>query len=446
MLTEALVLSGFLYGGDVVRKRITPYVKKLHHYGKDIVQRRDEQKQGPKKKDPVAEKDIQRKVTVSAYSMTFAAAGHILYPPLALASIPGLVYVAADVFKSAYLSVAKEKKLNIDVPIVLIVIVCIAKGMFFICALNMFMAMYSRKLLQKVKNDSQNKIIDVFSQQPRTAWVLYDGGEVEASVDTLQPGDIVVVNAGETLPVDGEIVFGTASVDQHILTGESQPAEKGVDEKVFALTLVLSGKIGVRVEKAGQETTASQIGRILNETTNCQTDMQLWAEAMGDKAVLPTLLLSGIFWPLLGPQGALVVLNSHPKYKATIASYVGVLNFLGIASQEGILIKDGRVLELLNKVDTVVFDKTGTLTEDQLHFVQIHQWDAYEENEILSYAALAESKQTHPIARAILQEAEARQLDPAEFEEAEYKIGYGLVVKTGTETIRVGSLRFIEAE
>ncbi|MCI5192102.1 MAG: heavy metal translocating P-type ATPase [Candidatus Electrothrix sp. AU1_5] len=446
MLPEILVISGVLYGGDAARKRITPYVTKIYHYGRDIVQRRDKRRQQPQKKDLAADTDVQPKLIASVYSMAFAAAGNILYPPLTLLSLPGLLYGAKDILKSAYHAVVKEKKLNVDVPIVFLIVVCIGKGMFFICALNTFMAMYSRKLLQKVKNDSQNKIIDVFRQQPRTAWVMCNGVEVEVSVETLQQGDIVVVNAGETLPVDGEIVFGTASVDQHILTGESQPADKGVNEKVFALTLVLSGKIGIRVEKAGQETTASQIGRILNETTNCRTDMQLWAEELGDKAVLPALLLSGLSWPLLGLQGAMVILNSHPKYKATITNYIGVLHFLGIASQEGILIKDGRMLELLNKVDTVVFDKTGTLTEDQLHFVQIHRWDVYEENEILSYAALAESKQTHPIARAILREAEARKLSLEKFEEAEYKIGYGLIVKTGTGMIRVGSLRFIETE
>ena len=446
MLPEVLVLSGMLYGADTLKKKITPHFKKLRDHGKEIVRGQKKDIRHKQEEKTATDTSIQRNLTVSGYSMAAAAAGHLLYPPLGLLSVPGLLYVSTDIFKSAYDSIRIKKKLNIDFPIVLIISVCIVQRMFFICTLNAFMAMYSRRLLQKIKNDSQNNIIDVFRQQPRTAWVLCEGVEVEVAVDTLQEGDIVIVNAGETIPVDGRITFGAASVDQHILTGESQPAEKGGNEKVFALTLVLSGKIGIQVEKAGQETTASQIGRILNETTNFKTDMQLWTEETGDKAVLPALLLSAVCWPVIGIQGAMVVLNSHPKYKTTIASYIGVLNFLSIASRKGILIKDGRIFELLNKVDTVVFDKTGTLTEERPHIVQIHRWSTYEENEILSYAAAAESKQTHPIARAILQEAEARKLNLAEFEEAEYKVGYGLIVKTGAGVIRVGSLRFIEAE
>jgi len=393
-----------------------------------------------------SEKEIDRKLTVAVASTVLAAAGSLFYPPLALFSIPGLVYIGADIFKSAYHSITKEQKINVDVPIFIIMVACVGDGYLFIGNFQSLLAMISRKILLKVKVDSQNDVIDLFRQQPKKTHVWCDGVEIEVLVETLKQGDIVVVNAGETIPADGYVCFGTALVDQHLLTGEAQPAEKGPDEKVFALTLVLFGRIGVQVENTGLHTTAAQIGQILNQTTNLKTEMQLWAEKMGDKAIVPMMLLSAACLPILGDSASLAILNSHPKYKTTITTYIGVLNFLSIASQQGILIKDGRVFEMLNKVDTVVFDKTGTLTENKMCLTQIYACEGYEENDILTLAAIAEKRQTHPIAMAILHEAGVRQLNLPESDETEYKVGYGLVVKKNSEMIRVGSFRFIEAE
>lgn len=463
MLFEVVMLCGLLYAGEVIGKKIALFTtKKRGNQTSDHEITLDEIKASSKKdalsklsedasttkkhKVAVSEKEINRKLAVSAMSIVLSVTGELFYPPLVFLSIPGLLYASTDIFKNAYTSLIKEKSVNVDSTITVVTVVCIFKGFFFICNLNTFFAMLSRKLLLRIKDDSQNDIIDIFSQQPHKAWVLFNGVEVERPADTLKEGDIVVVNAGETIPVDGSICFGTCLIDQHILTGESQPTEKGPNEKVFALTLVLSGKIGIRCENAGQKTTAAQIGQILNQTTNLKTDMQLWSEETGNKAVLPLMLLSGVCLPVLGSSSSLAVLNSHPKYKTTITTYIGVLNFLSLASQKGILIKDGRVFELLNKVDTIVFDKTGTLTENRMYVDQIHVCEQYEEDRILIFAAIAEQKQTHPIARAILHEADARQLQLPESDETAYKVGYGLTVKKNNEMIRVGSRRFIESE
>ena len=125
---------------------------------------------------------------------------------------------------------------------------------------------------------------------------------------------------------------------------------------------------------------------------------------------------------------------------------LGMLSTLNSASQEGILIKDGRVLDLLNEVDTVVFDKTGTLTEEVPHVGQIHTCSDYDAMSVLAVAAAAEYRQTHPIARAILKEAQDRQLTLPPIDEAQYKIGYGLSVTVENKLVRVGSRHFMEIE
>jgi Cu2+-exporting ATPase len=147
--------------------------------------------------------------------------------------------------------------------------------------------------------------------------------------------------------------------------------------------------------------------------------------------------------PIWGVIPATAFLYSHPQYKTTVAGSVAVLSSLNLASQKGILIKDGRTLELLNQIDTVVFDKTGTLTKEQPQVAVIHTSHGSSQLEVLRLAAAAEYKQSHPIARAILEEASSYQLEVPDICESEYKVGYGISVTLNDQVVRVGSVRFM---
>ncbi len=394
----------------------------------------------------LADKEATQSVIISSISMCLAAAGVWFYPPLMLLSLPGILYTSRYIFTGSYDALVNNRKVNIDVLYAVLQTLLLLGGYILVAGVTIWIYCLNRKMIAKIKDYSKSAIIDVFSQQPRTVWLLADGVEVEYPFESLQRDDIVVANAGETIPVDGTIVDGMASIDQHILTGESQPAEKGVGDEVFALTMILSGRVHIRVEKAGEETTAAKIGQILNQTVDFKTDMQLWAEMMTDKSALPFLILGGITAPYLGLTSALTIIHAHPRNKLTMAAAIGNMNFLNLASQKGLLIKDGRTLELLNGVDTVVFDKTGTLTQEQPHIGQIYTANGYEDVDILRYAAAAEYKQTHPIAKAILDAAEDRGLQVPDIDEADYEVGYGLKVLLDSQLVRVGSSRFIEKE
>ncbi|MCB0084327.1 MAG: HAD-IC family P-type ATPase, partial [Caldilineaceae bacterium] len=150
--------------------------------------------------------------------------------------------------------------------------------------------------------------------------------------------------------------------------------------------------------------------------------------------------------PLIGPMGALVILNAHFGYRLSVIGAISILNYLNLAGKQGVLIKDGRALVLLREVDTIVFDKTGTLTQEQPHIDRIHLCGGYSETDVLAYAAAAESRQTHPIARAILEEAQQRNIAVPLVNEADYKVGFGLKVNRGDQLLRVGSRRFMEME
>lgn len=387
-----------------------------------------------------------RNMNVSLVSMALAGAGNVFYPPLTLLSLPGIAYITQFAIREAWRSLARDRRLTVDSLSALMKILLVVNGYFFIASFSVFMFSLNRKLLDKISDDSKKNIIDVFKQQPSSVWVLAGDVEREIPFEQLKSGDIVVVGAGGTIPVDGVIADGSASVDQHILTGESQPAEKGQGDEVFALTLVLAGRICIEVRETGERTTAAQIANILNNTISTKTDVQLWSKEISDRTVLPTFALGAIAFPFLGRTGALGLVNSHFKYRATIASSIGVLNYLDKASHHGILVKDGHTFEVLKNVDTLVFDKTGTLTEEQPTVETIHALGELNEQEVLRLAAAAETRQRHPIARAISDKAAAMGVELPEIEEAAYKVGYGLTVGVEGKLVRVGSLRFMREE
>src|SRR5208337_3490599 len=165
-------------------------------------------------------------------------------------------------------------------------------------------------------------------KQPRYAWLLQDGQEIQVPLDRLQKGDIVVVNTGEVVPVDGVIVDGLAMIDQHALTGESTPAEKGVGDQVFASTVMVAGKMHVAVEKSGEQTATSKIAQILNDTAGYTLASQQRGEQLADKAVIPTLAVGALALGVMGPQGAAAVLNSDMGTGIRMAAPLAMLSTL----------------------------------------------------------------------------------------------------------------------
>ncbi|MCI5129673.1 MAG: heavy metal translocating P-type ATPase [Candidatus Electrothrix sp. AUS3] len=277
--------------------------------------------------------------------------------------------------------------------------------------------------------------------------MLKDGMEIELPFEELDDHCILIVRTGETVPVDGIVEQGIATIDQHILTGESRPAEKTTGDEVFASTVVLSGSIHVKVSKTGRATVAAQIGDILLKTADFKSSIQSSGERLADKSAVPTLLLSAVALPIVGSSGAVAVLNASFGYSVRIFAPISILNYLDMASRHGILVKDGRSLDLLTKVDTVVFDKTGTLTLEQPHVGDIHLCNGFNEKGLLQAAAAAEYRQTHPVARAILAEAEARELELDEVGNAKYEVGHGIRVKLASgNLISVGSILFMQIE
>ena len=252
-----------------------------------------------------------------------------------------------------------------------------------------------------------------------------------------------LLSAGQTIVIDGAVVKGIAMIDQHVLTGESQAVEKSINDKVFAGTLILTGKIYIRVEKTPQQTEVAKIGEILSNAANYRLEHEARSEKLADKLTFPMLAACGFALINVSSGGAAAILNSGFGSTMFFAGPLSMLSYLNIASHNDILVKDGRSLELLATIDTVVFDKTGTLTQEQPEVNEIHCCQSWTKDQVLSYAAMAEHRQTHPIAKAILAAAEQQGLAYSSPDEAHYQVGFGIQVNYQEQTVQVGSMRFM---
>lgn len=289
------------------------------------------------------------------------------------------------------------------------------------------------------ENQSRNNLISMFQLQPEKVWVRSNGAEIEIGFDQLQIGDTIVLHAGQIVPVDGTIVAGVATIDQHMLTGEAQPVEKRVGDAVLAATLLISGQVDITVEKTSTETTAGQIAEILNRTADDSKPTAAKGVATVDQLVVPTLALSLASLPFIGVIGAVNLIGANSTYTSYLSGSLAMLNFLNLAAKNGVLIKDAHALEQLSQVDTIVFDKTGTLTLEQPHIAQIHTLTSIEVEEVLRFAAAAEARQTHPIARAILAAATERNLHLPTIDQAHYEVGYGIKVRLVEDDKMIGA-------
>ena len=385
-------------------------------------------------------------LAICTASLPLAAAAQFAFPPLLPVSAALFAYTSIPCFKGSYDLIFKEKRLGCDVLDAIVVIGCLSTMQLLPGAILCWCLSFGRTLVKRTEDSSKKMLLNVFGKQPRFVWVVKDTIEVQIPMHELQQGDVIVVNTGEVMPVDGIVVEGIAMIDQHALTGESTPAEKGIGDRVFASTVMVAGKLFVAVESSGAETASAKIGKILADTAGYKLTRQHAGERLADRATAPMMAIGALGYATLGPAAGVAIVNCDLGTGIRMAAPLAMLSSLALCASRGILIKDGRALELMSEIDTVLFDKTGTLTQERPEVVQTHACQPWHEDAILGYAAAAEQKFHHPIALAILHAAKARGLALHSVDDSEMKIGFGIRVHLDGHLVRVGSRRFIEME
>ncbi|HCS92685.1 MAG TPA: hypothetical protein DIW77_22280 [Chromatiaceae bacterium] len=382
-----------------------------------------------------------------AYSTLLLAVSIVSLPlafwPRALVCLPMAAYLVRGEFVLAFRTLLQQRRLSLALLNAFYQTVLWLGGYYVLGAGLFVLNTLGGKISSIAEDRSQKGLADAFGQHPQTVWVAVDGAELEIAFEHLKIGDTVVVHAGEMIPIDGKIIQGNASVDQHRLTGEAQPADKGIGDQVLASTLVLAGLLHIHADRTGAETVAAKIGELLNNTASYQLAVTTRAEQFADSSVLPTFLVAGFAGLTVGYQAMVAIASTMLGISLRISGPIALLNYLNRAARAGILIKDGRSLELLNSIDTVVFDKSGTLTLDEQQVVGIDAFGNRGEDDLLTLAAAVEQRQSHPVARAILAHAASRELWLPSISEPQCELGFGIQARVQGELVQLGSERFM---
>ncbi len=302
------------------------------------------------------------------------------------------------------------------------------------------------------KGKASEAIRKLMGLQPRVARVVRDDTEVEVPVEQVKVGDTVVVRPGERIPVDGEVVEGYSSVDEKMITGESIPAEKQVGDQVIGATINKSGLLKFKATKVGADTMLSQIIKLVEEAQVARAPIQRLADLVASyfvPAVIVIASVSFIIWNLLG-QGFtfalgvfIAVLIIACPCALGIATPTAIMVGTGKGAENGILIKGGEYLEKAHKLDTIVFDKTGTLTKGEPSVTDAVAFAPYDEDQVLEFAASAESGSEHPLGEAIVRAARERGLNVPSLESFEALPGRGVAATCSGKKVLLGNRRLM---
>ncbi|BBA71659.1 heavy metal translocating P-type ATPase [Geobacter sulfurreducens] len=295
---------------------------------------------------------------------------------------------------------------------------------------------------------SRRLLTEMFRTGEEWAWVERDGGEVRLPLEEVQAGDRVVVRMGSLIPVDGVVVAGEALVSQASLTGESLPVLKRTGVMVYAGTAVEEGAITIRAEQVGDETRAARVVKIIEEAEALKAESQSRSEVMADRIVPFSFLASGLTFALTGNAGrAAAVLLVDYSCAIKLSTPLAILTSLARSARHRVLIKGGKYLELLARTDAVVLDKTGTLTEASPRVAEVVAFNGYDRAAILRNAACVEEHFPHPVATAVVRQAEREGLvHPEEHSEVEYVVAHGIASRLDGARIVVGSRHFVHED
>lgn len=398
------------------------------------------------------EKHIAKHQYAAITAMVLSAVSLVTSPTVALFGLPFLTYNYLFFLWQAKKSFDKRKNNKHKISLTLLDFFSISAALlagFFLASSLLFLTFFTAmRMIVQAEHEAHIDFKRIFGELADTVWLSKGGVEIETPLGEVKVDDLLIVRAGEMIPVDGEVVFGAGRVDQHLLTGESQPVDKSIGDEVLTSTLLVTGHLQVRVKRHGSETITGQIAQTLEHAATFKHHMQARSEKIVEQGATWTLLATAASLPFIGLSRAMSLTYSGFGYQMRMAAPLMVLNYLRIASNKGILIKDGRSLDTLQKIDTIVFDKTGTLTEGVPEIESVLACEGFSKNTLLQYAASAEQRQNHPVAIAIRQYATSQQIPILEVIDTDYAIGYGLNVTLdkgdNTElTLLIGSHRFM---
>ena len=310
------------------------------------------------------------------------------------------------------------------------------------------------KMLEaRSKGKTTDALKSLMKLAPKTATLVRDGAEVTVAIADVQKGDVFVVRPGENIPVDGVVLEGTSAVNESALTGESIPVDKAVGDKVSAATTNQSGFLRCEATRVGEDTTLAQIIKMVSDAAATKAPIAKIADTVSGffvPAVISIAVVTTIVWLLLGHElgyalarGISVLVISCPCALG-LATPVAIMVGNGLGAKNGILFKTAASLEAAGRTQIVALDKTGTITEGAPRVTDLLPAEGVTETELLTLAAALESRSEHPLAKAVLADAETKAITPPEVTDFAALPGNGLAAKLDGMDIYAGNAAFIQ--
>lgn len=311
------------------------------------------------------------------------------------------------------------------------------------------------KYVEGINTDKTKEAIqELMTITPNSAVIERDGKELTVTLDEIEKGDIVICKPGEKVAVDGTVVYGISHINESFITGESMPVKVEAGSKVIAGSINYEGAIKYKAEKIGRESTVSEIVRMVVEATNTKAPISKLADKVSSvfvPIVIAIAIITFFVWLIIGKNFA-VALNYFVTVLVVacpcslgLATPLAIVIASGVCSQKGILVKNSESLENAHKVKTIIFDKTGTLTKGTLSFSKMYNYSDLTDDDILKIIAGVEKKSEHPIAKAIVEEAEKRNIDFDEVKEFKAILGQGVFAVVENYDVLIGNKRLMDA-
>lgn len=327
-----------------------------------------------------------------------------------------------------------------------------AMDLYFESAATILTLITLGKYLESVsKGKTSDAIKKLIGLAPKNATIIRDGSEIVVPIDDVMVDDIVIVKPGERLPVDGEVVEGSTSIDESMLTGESIPVEKSLGSKVIGASINKNGYIKYRATKVGKDTTLSQIIKLVEEAQGSKAPIAKLADIISGyfvPAVIGLAILGAIIWAIAGKDAIFVltifisVLVIACPCALGLATPTAIMVGTGKGAENGVLIKSGEALENAHKINAIIFDKTGTITEGKPKVTDIITY-GIDEKELLYFAATAEKGSEHPLGEAIVKRAEEDEIKLGASENFKAISGRGIEVTINEKDVYLGNLNLM---
>jgi heavy metal translocating P-type ATPase len=384
--------------------------------------------------------EIVRIITVGIASLLFYL--NVIPLPVLLVAMAFGLY---SLVKTAAIDLIKERKIGTELFITIAVIVSVVGKEYLAGSVVLMIILIAEYIASASGEKARNSIKELIGSVPQTAIVKKDGKEETVPINDLKIGDVVLVKAGEKIPVDGKVTAGNGSVNQAPITGESLPQEKVSGSDAFAGTIVESGALDIEMTKAGKDTVFSRIISLVEEAEANQAPIEKFTDKVASWLIPVVFIFVGaVYFYTRDIRLVIALLIFTSPAELGLATPLVTIAGIARAAKEGILIKGGKYLEELAKVTTIVFDKTGTLTVGTPVVNRVEIIDTgYDQNKLIALAAAADRRSGHPLANAILSYADKLKVSYPEPTQFEVIKGRGVTAEVDGKAIVLGNQSYM---